>query len=245
MKIQLVTSLLVHRQEFHMEYFIGSDDIFALVKEGEFCVQLGGKVFQVQKNQGFLFRKGVLYYRHVTSPVTMYLFRYRSLSPAFDRDHVIFLDGARLASTFALLDRLDTEVFRDDFEYRNNLFLDLITQYAVENGKNAPGDKIIQDAISQINSRCHLKDVKLSRIAAQGGLSYVQFLRRFKAVTGVSPSDYVATVRLQKAKRLLTDTDLMVKEIANACGFENEYYFSNFFKKHTNLSPTAFRGLSS
>ena len=40
---------------------------------------------------------------------------------------------------------------------------------------------------------------------------------------------------------LLTDTDLLIKEIAYACGFENEYYFSNFFKKHTTLSPSAFR----
>ena len=48
-----------------------------------------------------------------------------------------------------------------------------------------------------------------------------------------------------EAKKMLTDTDLMVKEIAYACGFENEYYFSNFFKKHSALSPTAFRTLSS
>ena len=245
MRIQTSNTILVHRETFNMEYFIGSDDIFALLKSGSFRVECEGKTFVVEKNQGFLFRKGVLYHRNVLEPVTMYLFRYKALSHAFDRDHVIFRDEARISSTLSLLERLDSEIFRDDFEYRSNLFFDMVTQYAVENGKNAVVDEVIQNAISKLNNRIHKKDVKLSMLAEQSGLSYVQFLRRFKAVTGVAPSDYVATLRLQKAKRLLTDTDLLIKDIAYACGFENEYYFSNFFKKHTELSPTAFREISS
>ena len=81
-------------------------------------------------------------------------------------------------------------------------------------------------------------------LASKSGLSYVQFLRRFKAYTGLTPSDYLTSVRLQKAKMLLSNSTLLVREIAYACGFENEYYFSNFFKKHTATSPTAFRLLS-
>jgi AraC-like DNA-binding protein len=46
---------------------------------------------------------------------------------------------------------------------------------------------------------------------------------------------------MQKAKELLTGSSLQIKEIANACGFENEYYFSNFFKKHIKMSPSDFR----
>lgn len=244
MKIQLVTTMQVHRERFAMEHFIGSDDIFALVKDGVFSVECEGERFLIQRNQGFLFRKGILYHRYVVEPVTMYLFRYKSVSHAFDREHVIFRDLSRLASTFSLLERLDSEVFKDDFEYRGNLFADLVTQYSIENGKNEMVDEVVLAAIAKINKRMHHRDVKLVEIAAQSGLSYVQFLRRFKAVTGVSPSEYVATVRLQKAKNLLTDTELLIKEIAFACGFENEYYFSNFFKKHTGTSPSAFRGVS-
>lgn len=241
MKIQLVTTMLVRRDRFAMENFVGSDDIFALVKDGSFSVEREGERFLVEKNQGFLFRNGVLYHRCVIEPVTLYLFRYKSLSNAFDRDHVIFHDLVRLASTFELLGRLDAELFKDDFEYRGSLFADLVTQYSIENGKNEMVDEVIRAAIAKINKRMHHRDVRLVEIAAQSGLSYVQFLRRFKAVTGVTPSEYVATVRLQKAKNLLTDTDLLIKEIAFACGFENEYYFSNFFKKHTGTSPSAFR----
>lgn len=244
MKIQLVTTLLVRRENFAFENFIGSDDIFALVKEGSFWVECEGEQITVNANEGMLFRKGILYSRKVLSPVTMYLFRYKSLSHAFDRDHVIFRDQARLAGTISMLERLDVEIFKENFEYRSHLFSDLVTQYAIENGVDQRTDEVIVKALSKINQRLQNRDIKLVEIAEQSGLSYVQFLRRFKAVTGVSPSDYVATIRLQKAKELLTDTDLLIKEIAYACGFENEYYFSNFFKKHTQISPSAFRDLS-
>lgn len=57
----------------------------------------------------------------------------------------------------------------------------------------------------------------------------------------MTPSQYAAWAKLRKARTLLAESDLSVKKIAFACGFENEYYFSNFFKKHTGLSPTAYR----
>ena len=85
----------------------------------------------------------------------------------------------------------------------------------------------------------------VAQIAKESGLSYVQFLRRFKNFCGLTPSEYINELRVQKAKKLLTDTNMLVKDIAYSCGFENEYYFSNFFKKHTAMSPTAFRSLSS
>ena len=41
--------------------------------------------------------------------------------------------------------------------------------------------------------------------------------------------------------RLNTVTDMLIKDIAAMCGFENEYYFSNFIKKQTGMNPSAFR----
>ena len=74
-------------------------------------------------------------------------------------------------------------------------------------------------------------------------MSYVQFSRRFKSAVGMTPQDYVTNLRLKKAKVLLGETDLSVGQIATSCGFGNEYYFSNFFKKHNNLSPSEFRAM--
>lgn len=240
MNIQLTVALRVFREQFMMERFIGSDDIFALVKEGSFYVESEAGSFTVHKNEGALFRKNVLYYRRVLTPATLYLFRYRSDFPAFDCDHVVFCDGERVASTLSLLDQLESGFFGNDFEYRSHFFFDLVMQYQMENSSAPRVDTSIEMAMEEIRRTFHT-EVDLVKIGCESGLSYVQFLRRFKNAAGMTPSDYVIALRLQKAKTLLADTDLHIKEISPACGFKNEYYFSNFFKKHTSLSPSAYR----
>ena len=170
----------------------------------------------------------------------MYLFRYASERVIFASDHIVFLDKARISSTLKLLNTLDKGVFKDDFKKRLHLFYDLIQQYEMENKIIPCEDPCIEQAISLIK-RSFQNKIYLNEIGKNSGLSYVQFLRRFKAYTGVSPSEYVMTLRLQKAKELLTNTNFQIRQIAFYCGFENEYYFSNFFKKQTGISPTSFR----
>ena len=240
MKAELTVALCVVRERFVMEHFIGSDDIFALVKEGCFTVESENGCFTVKENEGMLFQRNVLYHRRAITPVTMYLFRYKSDTHAFPCEHVTFTDRARLLSTVSMLDRLESGVFENDFEYRRHLFSDLIAQYAMEQKSKTCTDPLIEAAMEEIRGALH-RGIHLDMLAEKSGLSYVQFLRRFKGVAGMSPSDYVIALRLQKAKALLSETELLIREIALACGFENEYYFSNFFKKHTTLSPTAFR----
>jgi len=240
MKTRLTIALRVFREEFIMEHFIGSDDIFAMVGNGSFWVQRGDKSFTVHRGEGFLFRKNELYHRRVLSPVTLYLFRYKSEGHAFEDEHVIFRDKERVNSTIAMLEQLEEEELGNNFEYRCHLFDDLILQDAMKTRRGKSTDLLVDTALQQIRASLH-RGVDLKSIAAQSGLSYVQFLRRFKQATGIPPTEYIIELRLKKAKALLIDTDLLVKEIAIACGFENEYYFSNFFKKHTSLSPSAFR----
>ena len=56
--------------------------------------------------------------------------------------------------------------------------------------------------------------------------------RKVKEPVVMYPSEYMANLRMEKAKKLLVDSELLIREIAVTCGFENEYYFSNFFKKN-------------
>ena len=88
MKIQLTVALRVFREQFLMENFIGSDDIFALVKEGSFSVESENGRFTVKEHEGMLFQKNVLYHRRVITPVTMYLFRYKSDFHVFSQEHI-------------------------------------------------------------------------------------------------------------------------------------------------------------
>jgi len=246
MGMQLLISVGLYREQFELEDYFGSDDIFAIVEYGSFVFESDEGRFIVNPGEGALFRRNTMYHRHILEPANMYLFRYRSDAPLFDRCHVVFKDKSRIESTLALLRRLDSEIFKDNFDYHKHLFLDMVNQYAIENSiplnSDRKNDEAIQKSIDFIRKHPHGKLV-VSELAAKAELSYVQYLRRFCAYTGMSPSDYISALRVQKAKSMLIETDLLIKDIAAMCGFDNEYYFSNFMKKQTGMSPSVFRAM--
>lgn len=82
----------------------------------------------------------------------------------------------------------------------------------------------------------------LSRLA---GLSETHFSRIFKDAFGTSPIDWLRRERISQAKRRLADTHDDIKEIAEQVGYNDRYFFSKDFKKHTGLTPTQFRALES
>ncbi|MEM1213919.1 MAG: substrate-binding domain-containing protein, partial [Planctomycetota bacterium] len=65
--------------------------------------------------------------------------------------------------------------------------------------------------------------------------------RRFKVALGRTLQTHITHVRLEQAKRMLTDTNYPMPEIARRCGFSEPGYFATVFKSHTGQSPTAFR----
>ncbi len=78
-------------------------------------------------------------------------------------------------------------------------------------------------------------------IASAMNTSYRTLIRRFRAETGMSISDKLTEIRLDRAKQLLISTKLPIYEIAAQCGYENEYYFSGIFKKKLHCPPGVYR----
>jgi len=72
-------------------------------------------------------------------------------------------------------------------------------------------------------------------------LSQMQLYRKLKALTGLTPSLYIRSVRLQKAMELLKTTDLTVSEIAFQVGFNDPAYFSRAFSDAFGHPPSFFR----
>ena len=236
----------VFREKFVLEDYVGQDDILALVASGSFVYDNGSGPQQVGPLEAVNFKAGVTYHRHITQPAEIYMFRYRSDSDIFGSGTVRFRDQARIRSTLELLGISDTLVYPGDFAAKRALFDDLVNLYRLENAAQladeTQGDPLIRSAVAHINSRLHQK-LSLAQLADEHYMSYIQFSRRFKRATGSTPQDYVAGLRLKKAQLLLSDTDLPVRQIARDCGFANEYYFSNFFRQHCDLSPTQYRAM--
>jgi AraC family transcriptional regulator len=85
------------------------------------------------------------------------------------------------------------------------------------------------------------RDLQLGEIAAAAHLSEYHFARLFKRITGVTPHTYLATVRVEQARRLLAATDLSVAEVAERVGYQSASHFGKVFRQVAGTTPTAFR----
>lgn len=73
------------------------------------------------------------------------------------------------------------------------------------------------------------------------GLCRSEFFRRFQEETGASPNQYLLWERLESAKKLLAHKGTHVTDVAHRLGFGSSQYFATVFRRHTGLSPNAFR----
>ena len=99
--------------------------------------------------------------------------------------------------------------------------------------------EIINKACAEIEEKYNDPDFRLSNLHEKYGISAVYLCKLFKKAKEMSPSDYLARIRLEKSKALL-GLGYGVSKTAYAVGFLDPLYFSRFFKKHTGYSPSEY-----
>ena len=80
----------------------------------------------------------------------------------------------------------------------------------------------------------------VEQICHAGFMSASGLGRAFRAHMGLSPMQYVSRLRMNRALELLSEREKSIREIALACGFEDEKYFSRAFKKKYGYPPSYF-----
>jgi AraC family transcriptional regulator len=85
------------------------------------------------------------------------------------------------------------------------------------------------------------QDLTLKALAAASYLSPFHFARLFKKLTGLSPHNYLASIRATRAQLLLAETDLSVTEIGARVGYLSGSHFTKAFRLATGATPREFR----
>jgi AraC-like DNA-binding protein/ligand-binding sensor protein len=87
----------------------------------------------------------------------------------------------------------------------------------------------------------YTRKICLQEVADASGLSAPYFSTIFKEEMGENLSNYLNRLRVEKASAMLTETTLPLSEIAGACGFEDQSWFSKIFKSYAGISPGKYR----
>ena len=83
--------------------------------------------------------------------------------------------------------------------------------------------------------------VTLAQVAQHVHVSPFYFCKLFKKATGMTLTEYVARVRVEKAKTLLVDPSLRISEVVYAAGFGSIPSFNSVFKRYVGMPPTQYR----
>ncbi|MGF1492834.1 MAG: helix-turn-helix domain-containing protein [Microcoleaceae cyanobacterium] len=98
----------------------------------------------------------------------------------------------------------------------------------------------LQNVVNYIQTYLDLS-LSLGELANLVNLSPYYFSRLFKQSTGTTPYQYISQQRVERAKQLLRQTDLMIAEVALRCGFSSQSSFSTAFRKVVSMTPGAYR----
>ncbi|MFM2291778.1 MAG: Sensor histidine kinase YycG [Bacteroidota bacterium] len=98
-------------------------------------------------------------------------------------------------------------------------------------------EKFLSDITGIIEDKIADADLNVNRLSELSGISSKQIYRRIKQLTGLSPVDYIRSIRLKKAAMLLSQQKFTVAEVMYLVGFSNYSYFSKCFQAKYGTTP--------
>ncbi len=120
------------------------------------------------------------------------------------------------------------------------LTLELLARLSEDASEKKETPPEISEAVrlmeSNVTGRLRVADLARAAKCSESTLN-----RLFKSRLGMSPQDYQINLRMDYAAQLLLSSDLMIKEVADRLGYQNQMYFSNAFRSRFGLSPRQYR----
>lgn len=217
------------------------------IEQGGGVVNIGNKSFYACEGDSYFLeeKNDQLYYSDKSRPWKKYFINFsgklaEELARAYGVSGIAHFQGLDIKSELMRIIELGK---RDGEDHTRELILILneIMYKMREHSSGKPGVRTIEEEMKDFLDTKITSKFRIEDLCRHISRSESQTIRIFKKAYGVTPYTYVLAKRTDLAKKLLRDTNLSIKEIADKLCFADEYYFSNVFKKKTGLTPSAYR----
>jgi transcriptional regulator GlxA family with amidase domain len=101
-----------------------------------------------------------------------------------------------------------------------------------------PDQKMMAKAILYVEKNLQDENMDIEKLASHLNLSQSTLYRKLKTLTGKSASDFIRTIRLEYAARILKDGSHSIEEVSGLAGFNSHSYFSRSFREHFGKTPS-------
>lgn len=98
----------------------------------------------------------------------------------------------------------------------------------------------IEEAVSYFSENYN-RDISVSDYARSRHISTNYFIRNLKQYIGMTPKQYIASIRMANAQMLLENSGYTIQEIASFVGYADALYFGRLFKRETGMTPSQYR----
>jgi AraC family transcriptional regulator len=247
----------VHREQFYQYESIQDEWLIFAVENGSFYFEIDEHHATASFGDLVFCPPGARFRRIVISPITLFVFRMRwrdddgneidlaELS-ALPVGKVSLRNTERLIGDYTALKPYSLQGERWNMLRRSHYLQHIWLLYCEEAEEllneepHHPADSIIHQATKLIKAQA-FERFSLNEIASSLGISRMQLCKKFHVELGTTPIKYLTSLRLEKAKTLLTETDLTLDQISECCGYQNGFYLSRVFKNNCLVTPRQYR----
>ena len=235
--------------------------------EGTYTVTIAGKTVTLQPHDVLIIASGELHSirapktgeRYIMNYSVSYFHQIQDMAELFNTFYPFRLvtrqeDPELADQLFAVLAQIEGEYFSTNvcreseimalmlhffsifgrYEHRQN------SEQVLDYPKQQDHMRRFAELCAYINNHC-TERLSVEDLASRAGFSVYHFSRLFKTRTGYSPYEYIILRRIDKAKYMLASTELSVKEIAYATGYNSEENFIHSFRSNVGVAPGLFR----
>ena len=101
-------------------------------------------------------------------------------------------------------------------------------------------EQLMERIMRSVNEHISDSTFNVEALTQDVGISRAQLHRKMKEMTGISTSDFIRNLRLERAAQLIRENKINVTQVAYDVGFSNQSHFSTVFRRHFGMTPTEY-----